>query len=73
MVDAALALTDLKSKGLIKSVGMTNMDTEALDKMWAAGVPIANNQVQFSLLDRRPLNGMVEWCKERDVRLFTYG
>lgn len=50
MVDAALALTDLKEKGLIKNVGMTNMNTEAMAQMWEQGVPIVCNQVQVGAL-----------------------
>jgi aryl-alcohol dehydrogenase-like predicted oxidoreductase len=42
-------------------------------KMCDAGVPLVNNQVQFSLLDRRPLNGMLEFCEARGIKLFTYG
>jgi hypothetical protein len=34
-----------------------------------AGVPVVVNQVQFSLLDRRPLNGMVQLAKERGVKV----
>ncbi len=30
-------------------------------------------QVQFSLLDRRPLNGMLQYCQQRGIKLFTYG
>jgi aryl-alcohol dehydrogenase-like predicted oxidoreductase len=49
------------------------MDTEALAKLVDAGVPVVCNQVQFSLLDRRPLNGMIQFCKEHDIKLLTYG
>jgi len=73
MVDAALALTELKEKGLIKSIGMTNMGVEAMDEMWNADVPIVCNQVQFSMIDRRPLNGMVQFCKDKDIKIFAYG
>ena len=73
MVDAALALTDLKEKGMIKSIGMTNMGVDAMDEMWSNDVPIVCNQVQFSLIDRRPLNGMVEFCKDKDIKIFAYG
>lgn len=45
MVDAALALTELKEKGLIANVGMTNMNVEALSQIVDAGVPVVNNQV----------------------------
>jgi len=29
--------------------------------------------VQFSLLDRRPLNGMLQYCQQHGIKLFTYG
>jgi hypothetical protein len=35
--------------------------------------PPCHLQVQFSLLDRRPLNGMVQYCQQRGIKLFTYG
>mmetsp|Transcript_9801 Transcript_9801/g.24450 ORF Transcript_9801/g.24450 Transcript_9801/m.24450 type:complete len:372 (-) Transcript_9801:270-1385(-) len=73
MVDVALALGDLQAKGLIRHVATTNMDCEALAKIMDAGVPVAANQVQFSLLDRRPLNGMLQLAESRGVKLFTYG
>ncbi|PNG99815.1 hypothetical protein TSOC_014395, partial [Tetrabaena socialis] len=73
MTDVALALADCQAKGLIRFVGTTNMDTAALAKIVDAGVDVAVNQVQFSLLDRRPLNGMLQYCGERGIKLFTYG
>ncbi|KXZ52907.1 hypothetical protein GPECTOR_8g286 [Gonium pectorale] len=73
MVDAGLALADLQAKGLIRFVGTTNMDTAALAALVDAGVDVAVNQVQFSLLDRRPLNGMLQYCGPRGIKLFTYG
>lgn len=30
-------------------------------------------QVQFSLLDRRPLNSMVQLCQKHGIKLLTYG
>uniref|UniRef100_A0A383V713 NADP-dependent oxidoreductase domain-containing protein n=1 Tax=Tetradesmus obliquus TaxID=3088 RepID=A0A383V713_TETOB len=73
MVDAAKCLADLQAKGLIKQVGLTNMDVAAVSKIVDAGVPVANNQVQFSLLDRRPLNGMLEYCQAHGIKLMSYG
>ena len=73
MVDAAKSLADLQAKGLIKQVAATNMSTTALAKMVDAGVPIASNQVQFSLLDCRPLNGMLQYCEARGIKLISYG
>jgi hypothetical protein len=45
MVDAAKSLADLQAKGLIKQVGLTNMNVEAVSSIVDAGVPVANNQV----------------------------
>lgn len=73
MLDAALALTDLKARGLIAHVGTTNMNVRAIEQLLDAGVPIISNQVQFSLLDRRPLNGMLQLCAARGVKLLAYG
>ncbi|CAD7701771.1 unnamed protein product [Ostreobium quekettii] len=73
MEDTALALADQRAKGRIKSVGVTNIDTPRLEKILDAGVPVVSNQVQFSLLDRRPLNGMIQLCRERGIKLLTYG
>ena len=30
-------------------------------------------QVQYSLLDRRPENGMAEFCHQRGIKLLPYG
>lgn len=73
MVDAAKSLADLQAKGLIKQVATTNMNTAALAKIVDAGIPVASNQVQFSLLDRRPLNGMIQYCEAHGIKLISYG
>lgn len=73
MVDVAKSLAELREKGLITSIGVTNMSTEALSQIIDAGVPVVCNQVQFSLLDQRPRMAMLKYCKERDIKLFTYG
>jgi aryl-alcohol dehydrogenase-like predicted oxidoreductase len=73
MEDAAKSLADLQAKGLIKQIACTNMDSAALARIVDAGVPIASNQVQFSLLDRRPLNGMIQYCETKGIKLISYG
>lgn len=45
MVDAAKSLADLQAKGLIKNIGLTNMNVDAVAKIVDAGVPVVNNQV----------------------------
>ena len=71
--DAALHLLELKKKGLIKNIGVTNFDTKHLEELLDAGVPVVSNQIQYSLLDRRPEKKMVELCRSRGVKLICYG
>jgi len=72
-VDAALFLTDAKHDGKIGAVGLTNFDTERMAQMIDAGAEISSNQIQFSLLDRRPEKVMVGYCQKKGVALLPYG
>jgi aryl-alcohol dehydrogenase-like predicted oxidoreductase len=38
-----------------------------------AGIPIASIQLQYSVLDRRPLHGMAELCRSRGIGMLCYG
>jgi aryl-alcohol dehydrogenase-like predicted oxidoreductase len=73
MLKAALYLEELRETGLIDDIGVTNMDTEHLKMLLDSGVKIASNQIQFSLLDPRALNGMLDLAKERNIAIFAYG
>jgi aryl-alcohol dehydrogenase-like predicted oxidoreductase len=67
-------LAALHGEGLVKNVGVTNYDLQHLQRLISSGVPIVSNQIQFSLLDRRPAtSGMTAWCRDNGVGLFTYG
>lgn len=72
-VDAIKYLGDCQAAGKIRAIGVTNFDVPRLQKMLDAGVPIASNQVQFSLLDRRPNNVMVPFCRDNGISLLPYG
>ena len=72
-VETAIWLGELRDAGKIRLVGLTNFDVPHLREITEAGVPIATNQVQYSLLDQRPENGMVEACRELGIRLLCYG
>ena len=72
-VDAALFLTEAKHAGTIGAVGLTNFDTKRMAEMIDAGAEISSNQIQFSLLDRRPERVMVEYCEKNGVALLPYG
>ncbi len=70
---AAEWLAELREDGLVRHVGVTNMGTAALRRLLRAGVPIVTNQVQMSLLDRRPRARLTEFCRENGVALLAYG
>lgn len=73
MVETAGWLDDLRQSGKIRLLGTTNMDTSRLQALLDAGLPIVTNQVQYSVLDRRPAAGMAALCRERGVSLLCYG
>jgi aryl-alcohol dehydrogenase-like predicted oxidoreductase len=72
-LDALKYMTDLQQEGKIKHLALTNFDTEHLKIITDAGIKIVSNQVQYSLIDRRPEVNMVKFCTENDIKLFTYG
>jgi aryl-alcohol dehydrogenase-like predicted oxidoreductase len=72
-VETALILTDLKDQGKIHQIGGTNFDTGHTRALVDAGVPLVSMQVQYSLLDARPENGLVALCRERGIKLLCYG
>lgn len=72
-VETALHLEALRKAGKIRHIGLTNFDTARLAEIWEAGVPVASIQVQYSVLDRRPEHGMVEFCENHGIALLCYG
>jgi aryl-alcohol dehydrogenase-like predicted oxidoreductase len=72
-VDAAVWLDELRRAGKIRHVGLTNFDKRRLTEILTAGVPIVSHQVQYSVLDRRPANGMVAQCAGEGIGLLCYG
>ncbi|HEV2302287.1 MAG TPA: aldo/keto reductase [Stellaceae bacterium] len=72
-VDALQHLADLAAEGKIRHLGLTNFDTERLAAITARGIAIVSNQVQYSLVDRRPEQRMAAWCEAHGVTLLAYG
>ncbi|MBD2042921.1 aldo/keto reductase [Microcoleus sp. FACHB-672] len=66
-------MTELQQEGKIKHLALTNFDTEHLKIILDHNIKIVSNQVQFSLVDLRPLVNMVQLCRQHDIKLFTYG
>ena len=72
-LDALKYLSELQQEGKIKHLALTNFDTEHLQIITDAGLKIVSNQVQFSLIDRRPLVKMREFCQQHEINLLAYG
>ncbi|KAJ3516668.1 hypothetical protein NLJ89_g981 [Agrocybe chaxingu] len=68
-------LLDLHLEGVIGSIGLVNFDTIRTDQICTELGPgvIVSNQVQFSLIDTRPLHGMADICEKHGLKLLTYG
>ena len=72
-LDALKYMAELQAEGKIKHLALTNFDTEHLEIITEAGIKIVSNQVQYSLIDRRPEVNMVQFCLDHDIKLLTYG
>ncbi|KAI1208584.1 aldo/keto reductase [Annulohypoxylon truncatum] len=64
---------------LVTSIGLCNFDSEHTEECCeyliakTGEVGIVSNQVQFSLVDARPLHKMVHVCEKYGLKLLTYG
>ncbi len=71
------ALADAVKSGLTRAVGVSNFNTEktklANETLQAAGIPLASNQVEYSLFDRSiEKNGLLAYCLENDITVIAY-
>lgn len=71
------ALAEAVKAGLTRAVGVSNFNTSqtrlANETLQAAGVPLASNQVEYSLFDRRiETNGLLDYCLENDITIIAY-
>jgi aryl-alcohol dehydrogenase-like predicted oxidoreductase len=63
--------------GKVKAVGVSNYSAEQMREAHAAlarhGIPLASNQVEYSLLHRKAeTNGVLEACRELGITLIAY-
>jgi aryl-alcohol dehydrogenase-like predicted oxidoreductase len=69
-------LADAVDAGKVKAVGVSNYSAEQLREAHAAlakrGIPLASNQVEYSLLNRQPeINGVLDTCRELGITLIA--
>jgi len=72
-IDALKYLSELRDQGIIKHIGLTNFDTERMQIMVDSDLRIVSNQVQYSIIDRRPEVKMMPFCLEHNISLLAYG
>jgi aryl-alcohol dehydrogenase-like predicted oxidoreductase len=70
-------MADAVEAGKIRAVGVSNCSADLMRLAHAAlakrGIPLASNQVEYSLLQRRPeVNGVLDACRELGVTLIAY-
>jgi len=73
----AEALADVVKAGLTRTVGVSNFDKNQMQRAYFVlskqDIPLASNQVQYHLLDRRiEKNGLLERCQELGIRVIAY-
>ena len=66
-------LENLRIEGKIRHLGLTNFDTQHLKKIIDEGYGVVSNQVQYSIIDRRPEMQMAQYCEEQGIHLLAYG
>jgi aryl-alcohol dehydrogenase-like predicted oxidoreductase len=71
------ALADAVEAGLTRAVGISNFSPAQTIRAHAAlarrGVPLASNQVEYSLLERKPeTSGLVKVCADLGVSIIAY-
>ena len=77
-IDALMnALADLAEAGKVRAVGVSNFSAAQMERAHRAldrrGVPLASNQVHYSLLHRNPEhNGVLTACRDLGVTLIAY-
>jgi aryl-alcohol dehydrogenase-like predicted oxidoreductase len=70
-------MADAVEAGKVRAVGVSNYSARQMREAHAAlgrrGLPLASNQVQYSLLHRNPeRNGVLQACRELGVTLIAY-
>ena len=71
------SMADAVEAGKVRAVGVSNYSAEQLRLAHAAlakrGIPLASNQVEYSLLHRAPeVNGVLDACRELGITLIAY-
>ena len=72
-LEALTHLSDLRDEGKIQELALTNFDTQRMQEISDHGIRVVSNQVQYSLIDRRPEVAMAGFCQSHGASLLAYG
>ncbi len=72
-LETLFLLQELRHEGLIRHLGLTNVDTAHLRVVIASGIDVISNQVSFSLIDQRAARELAPFCAAHGVHLLAYG
>ncbi len=72
-VEAMGWLAEMARDGKINLVGTTNFDVKRLREIVESGTQVSSNQLQYSVIDRRPESGMVAFARLHAIALQCYG
>ncbi len=70
-------MAELHDKKLIKAVGVSNFSAQKMENSWKelqkSSIPLATNQVRYSLLDRKiESNGVMDAAKKLGITIIAY-
>ena len=66
------AMTDLLDRGLIRAIGVANLDMEQISSALEFG-PVHCLQTEFSMLNRRAASDLIPFCVEHDIAVLACG
>jgi aryl-alcohol dehydrogenase-like predicted oxidoreductase len=72
-IDALGWLAEMREEGKVRNVGTTNFDTPRIKQILDAGIPLVSQQLQYSVLDQRPTNGLADLAAANGVKFLCYG
>lgn len=72
-VEAMHWLKELQAEGKVRNLGTTNFDRPRLSAIIDSGIPLVSQQLQYSVLDRRPAGALSALAGEKNFSFLCYG